>query len=914
MLPILGVANKILGLVGASDSNGKGKAKAKLESEEDVVDNFHSLVVDTMDQLLEKTDMNLDEFLGRNKAPAIAINPSTRNNKKSNNASGGQLDPVIQHASHLPKPQASFKKKIDNSDSPWYPTLTHKYHAQIPLGYHFHDEEENRDGGESSAKPIKLHPYLYEITHLNYPSHLFSQSTPIPPTPFSTTSATWVSTPSELHAMISTLVHSNSKPTEIAVDLEHHSYRSYRGFLCLMQISTREQDWIVDLCVPEIREEAEALNEVFADPSIVKVFHGAESDIIWLQQDFNIYVVNLFDTFHASKVLGFPRHGLANLLEMYCDFTPDKRYQLADWRIRPLPNPMLTYARSDTHFLLYIYDNLRNALLDRSRPASPSNTPPHDASSSSSLKPPQTQTRNAGDGSQGEGNLDEVLKRSAETSLRVYEKEVYDAEGGSGSGGWDTLAKKWNRAHLMADWVPPSVHTAESSLPREVFKTVHAWRDKISREEDESTRYILPNHHLFTLAESPPADITALLRIFPGTNVPPVIRRRAAELVAAVRGAVKKCLEGGASVLGGGQQESGEGKGKGKQKDEETGREVRKGPIDGGPMDVDTPTPTPAVNQKSIWTPSSSVTSKSSLFGNVIPSSSFSRPAPDASSTGKNIATSTSALFGNIGRVNVIDTLSKPQQPETQTPTPRRFEEVVARIHSTLVVSASLPVSIGRSEAKISDTIPSTSYTTTTATAISTSIPANNAEGVSEEENGTLSSNVQIELPFIPASQRAASTRSAIATKDDTIVVVGQARQKREKKRKRQRTQGEEESEAQAQAIDRDADADAVDVDEGDREQPKMKKSKKAGKKATSTGASVGNPEEHEVEAFDFSSAPNILDAVPSATHEASARGRRKKDKKNQEKKGSSTFYGDFPAPPKAHSELKSGNIAHTFK
>ena len=81
-----------------------------------------------------------------------------------------------------------------------------------------------------------------------------------------------------------------------------------------------------------------------------QVLHGAESDIIWLQQDFNLYIVNLFDTYHASKVLGmfsvpmaspeliwtpdFPRHGLATLLEMYCDFTADKRYQLADWRIR----------------------------------------------------------------------------------------------------------------------------------------------------------------------------------------------------------------------------------------------------------------------------------------------------------------------------------------------------------------------------------------------------------------------------------------------------------------------------------------------------------------------------------------------------------------------------------------------------
>lgn len=58
--------------------------------------------------------------------------------------------------------------------------------------------------------------------------------------------------------------------TEIAVDLEHHSYRSYSGFLCLMQISTRQQDYIVDLLV--LREELVVLNEVFSDPKIIKVY------------------------------------------------------------------------------------------------------------------------------------------------------------------------------------------------------------------------------------------------------------------------------------------------------------------------------------------------------------------------------------------------------------------------------------------------------------------------------------------------------------------------------------------------------------------------------------------------------------------------------------------------------------------
>lgn len=37
----------------------------------------------------------------------------------------------------------------------------------------------------------------------------------------------------------------------------------------------------------------------------------------------------------------------------------DKKYQLADWRVRPLSDELMLYARSDTHYLLYIYDRLK---------------------------------------------------------------------------------------------------------------------------------------------------------------------------------------------------------------------------------------------------------------------------------------------------------------------------------------------------------------------------------------------------------------------------------------------------------------------------------------------------------------------------------------------------------------------------
>lgn len=81
-----------------------------------------------------------------------------------------------------------------------------------------------------------------------------------------------------------------------------------------------------------------------------------------LQRDFGLYIVNLFDTGQAARVLEYPSAGLAYLLQRHCDFTADKRYQLADWRARPLSKEMLHYARCDTHFLLYVYDVLKKEL------------------------------------------------------------------------------------------------------------------------------------------------------------------------------------------------------------------------------------------------------------------------------------------------------------------------------------------------------------------------------------------------------------------------------------------------------------------------------------------------------------------------------------------------------------------------
>ncbi|KAJ3192132.1 exosome nuclease subunit [Irineochytrium annulatum] len=285
------------------------------------------------------------------------------------------------------------------------------------------------------------HPYEYEISNIQYPSWLFEISPEILYTDFDTSTYTFVDTEEKLDAMIA---HLNAS-REIAIDLE--------------------------------------------------VLHGAESDIIWLQKDFGVYIVNLFDTFHASHVLELEKHGLAFLLQMYCNVETNKAYQLADWRIRH-GYAFCAYARMDTHYLLYIFDRMRNETLLRSDSAT-------------------------------KQLLHVVLTRSERTSLNVYVKEPYDAEG-DGPVGWRTQLRKVT--------IPMSPEQVAA------YKAVHAWRDRIAREEDESARYVLPNFMLANLATRMPKDERG---VFACCNpVPNLVRMYAGDLVIAMEQArVKAAVE-----------------------------------------------------------------------------------------------------------------------------------------------------------------------------------------------------------------------------------------------------------------------------------------------------------------------------------------------------------------------------------
>ncbi|CAF0798614.1 unnamed protein product [Rotaria sp. Silwood1] len=426
-------------------------------------------LIDINDILFERISSSLDEAAGLKKissevkslVPSIRNVPATWNKedgfvlqesiptfKQQQKRSSSTFAINHQQTKNIPKPQIKFTDKVDNNPhTPFIPKLRTKPNAITPLPIMFSQlDSRSSDTLLLERHPeILLHPYFDEIEAFEPNENLLKEVKVQVPKSLDETKYLFVDTPDKLKTMIDHI----EIQSELAIDLEHHSYRSYQGFTCLMQISSRTEDFLIDTIT--LRDELNILNNIFTNPNIVKVFHGADSDIEWLQKDFGLYIVNMFDTHQAARELNLPAFSLAYLLKSYCDIDANKQFQLADWRIRPLPEEYLRYAREDTHYLLYIYDLLRNRLIEKN---------------------PQF--------------LKTVYEKSKIICQKLYKKPYFDDNAYQNI--YLKSRKTFNIRQLAA------------------LKSLYYWRDKIARHEDESTGYVLPNHMLLQISEILPRE------------------------------------------------------------------------------------------------------------------------------------------------------------------------------------------------------------------------------------------------------------------------------------------------------------------------------------------------------------------------------------------------------------------------
>jgi ribonuclease D len=257
----------------------------------------------------------------------------------------------------------------------------------------------------------------------------------------------------------------------IAVDTEAASFHRHRDRVYLLQLSSRTETWLVD---PLAVSGLPGFGALLADPGIEFIFHDADYDLRLLGHEFGFRAARLFDTRVAAQFLNEPGIGLAALLEKYFGVRLDKQFQRADWSLRPLTQPMLRYAATDTQHLPALRDLLRQRLLDC-------------------------------------GRLSWVEEEcELLTLVRWPEPEAPETQA-------------------------LSVKGARALTPRAlaIFRELYVWRAATAEALDRAAFRILGNEAMFALAEHPPRDLARLAQIRGiGRDT---VERRGREILEAVR-------------------------------------------------------------------------------------------------------------------------------------------------------------------------------------------------------------------------------------------------------------------------------------------------------------------------------------------------------------------------------------------
>jgi len=256
---------------------------------------------------------------------------------------------------------------------------------------------------------------------------------------------------------------------EIGVDIENCSFRSYQGYICLIQISTEKGNFIIDAL--KLRSEIKAnLGQIFHNPTICKIFHGGHSDVVWLQRDFDIFLVNYFDTQCFAKLLYSGQAvSLHVLWGEFCGLKMEKseksRFQQSNWAARPLSAEQLRYAMLDSCFLITLRDQLIRRAIER------------------------------------EVDYDQIQSAFNDmraVSLRTYINEPFSVK---------ACLMHYNK--FVVRFCPDNEEQSQRK-----FVQLSKLRDEIARDIDEHVDYLCSNDELYNLATHRPGNIQEIEDLF----------------------------------------------------------------------------------------------------------------------------------------------------------------------------------------------------------------------------------------------------------------------------------------------------------------------------------------------------------------------------------------------------------------
>ena len=235
----------------------------------------------------------------------------------------------------------------------------------------------------------------------------------------------------------------------VAFDTESNSFHVYKERVCLLQVSTRTADYVVD----PLAVDPAPLGAVLCDGRET-VLHGADYDVRCLRREWGWQLPRLFDTMAAARRIGRTGLGLSALVEHQFGVQLSKTFQRADWGRRPLSREALTYAALDTHFLLPIHDVLSAELATR-------------------------------------GAADEARREFDRIAAAEFRERVFDPEG-------------WRRLKGARDLDAPG---------RAILRALWIAREERARADDRPPFKVLAEQAMLELARRRPASDEELARI-----------------------------------------------------------------------------------------------------------------------------------------------------------------------------------------------------------------------------------------------------------------------------------------------------------------------------------------------------------------------------------------------------------------
>jgi len=151
----------------------------------------------------------------------------------------------------------------------------------------------------------------------------------------------------------------------IGLDTEFIGEESYRPELCLIQLSTTQELFLID---PFECGKLDRLWEILLDPRRTVVVHAGREEIRIVHFATNQTPINFFDLQIAAGLIGYTYPiSYANLVQETMHVSMSKSETLTDWRRRPLTVPQVRYAFDDVRYLLPIQAAIQKKLVQWDR-------------------------------------------------------------------------------------------------------------------------------------------------------------------------------------------------------------------------------------------------------------------------------------------------------------------------------------------------------------------------------------------------------------------------------------------------------------------------------------------------------------------------------------------------------------------